>query len=267
MVITDLDGTLLDKNSALSDRNRAALEQLGDRGVPRVVATGRSPHSAHAVLADDCPIDYLVFSTGVGVIDWATGAVIRKVELAASTVDRVRSTLLAAGLDFMVHASAPDNHHFEYHGNSGVNPDFVRRCERYAPFARPGDGTALTGVSQFLAVEPPHAPSQFETLRNQLPEATVVLATSPLDHESRWIEIFAPEAGKGRASAWLAARLGVDQSATFGIGNDYNDRGLLKWVQHPFVVANAPDELLQRYPAVASHDADGFAQFVEKVLA
>ena len=42
MLVTDLDGTLLDSASRLSSRNRVALEALGAAGVVRVVATGRS---------------------------------------------------------------------------------------------------------------------------------------------------------------------------------------------------------------------------------
>ena len=50
MVVTDLDGTLLDAGARLGAENRQALERLGEAGSLRVVATGRSLHSAEAVL-------------------------------------------------------------------------------------------------------------------------------------------------------------------------------------------------------------------------
>lgn len=265
MIITDLDGTLLDSASGLSARNRAALEELGQRGIPRVIATGRSPHSAHAVLPHDFPVDYVIFSTGAGVIDWRSGEIIYRLELDRETFAQARQTLVDAQLDFMVHAQIPENHHFEYerHGTT-VNPDFQRRCDRAAEYAAPGDGSSLVGVSQLLAIEPAHVPSQYEDIRRALPDATVVLATSPLDHESRWIEIFPPSAGKGRTAAWLADRLGVPQADTVGIGNDYNDRDLLEWVARPFVVANAPGELRALHEEVASNDRDGFAEAIAR---
>ncbi|MDX1435151.1 MAG: HAD hydrolase family protein, partial [Gammaproteobacteria bacterium] len=70
MVVTDLDGTLLDSSARLGPVNRGALERLGEHGVLRVVATGRSLHSARLVIDRDFPIDYLVFSSGVGIVRW-----------------------------------------------------------------------------------------------------------------------------------------------------------------------------------------------------
>ena len=40
MVVTDLDGTLLDASARLGGANRQALERLGETGSLRVVATG-----------------------------------------------------------------------------------------------------------------------------------------------------------------------------------------------------------------------------------
>ena len=71
MVVTDLDGTLLDTQARLGSVNRQALELLGETGSLLVIATGRSLHSAESVLDADFPIDYLVFSSGAGILDWS----------------------------------------------------------------------------------------------------------------------------------------------------------------------------------------------------
>ena len=75
----------------------------------------------------------------------------------------------------------------------------------------------------------------------------MIRATSPLDGESVWLEIFAPGVSKGSAAAWLAARLGVVPAAALGLGNDYNDLELLEWTGHSYVVADAPAALRARY--------------------
>ncbi len=46
------------------------------------------------------------------------------------------------------------------------------------------------------------------------------------------------------------------------VGNDYNDRDLLEWAEHAYVVANAAPPLKARYRVVASNDAQGFAEAV-----
>ena len=66
MVITDLDGTLLNSGRIVSPENRRALERLGELGVVRVIATGRSLFSFNKVIERDFPVDYLLFSSGGG---------------------------------------------------------------------------------------------------------------------------------------------------------------------------------------------------------
>ena len=212
LVVTDLDGTLLDAAGRLPPANRRALERLGEAGNVRVVATGRSLHSADTVLDADFPIDYLVFSTGAGILDWRTRELLAVHELPVEHARGALEELLARELAFMVHLGIPDNHHFFYHRAGPANPDFDRRCARYEPFARPLDGRDLTGltVSQLLAIETPGSVSHYDALVEALDHLNVVLTTSPLDHRSRWIEIFPPAASKSLAAEWLRTRHGVD---------------------------------------------------------
>ena len=276
MVVTDLDGTLLDSQARLGRVNRQTLEQLGESGSLRVIATGRSLYSAELVLAADFPIDYLVFSSGAGILDWSTRELLAAHEMQAAHVQGALALLRAKGLAFMVHLGVPDNHRFYYHQGAGQgaghgagavaghNPDFHRRCQRYAEFAQPIDGRNLNDlqVSQLLVIEAPGSDSHYDALVVELEHLNVVLTTSPLDHCSRWIEIFPAGASKSQASDWLRRRHGLDQGAVVAVGNDYNDRDLLDWAHHSYVVANAPASLKTRYAVVASNDDQGFAEAV-----
>ena len=272
MVVTDLDGTLLDARARLGSANRRALERLGETGSLRVVATGRSLYSAEHVLDAEFPIDYLVFSSGAGILEWRGRELLAAHEMRSEHARGALDLLLSKGLAFMVHLGIPDNHHFYYHrppGQSagrvaGENPDFDRRCQRYADFAQPLDGRVVEGlrVSQFLAIEAPGSESHYDALVTELDHLNVVLTTSPLDHRSRWIEIFPPGASKSQAAEWLRARHGVARGDVVAVGNDYNDRDLLEWARHSFVVANAAASLRARYAVVASNDDQGFAAAV-----
>ncbi len=264
MVVTDLDGTLLDASARLGGANRQALERLGETGSLRVIATGRSLHSAERVLDADFPIDYLVFSSGAGILDWRSRALLVAHEMQGADAEGTLELLLGMGLAFMVHHGVPDNHHFYFHRVDGDNPDFDRRCERYSDFAAPLRGRILDQmqVSQFLAIEAPGSDSKYDTLVTALEHLNVVLTTSPLDHRSRWIEIFPPAASKSQASEWLRERHAVAHHDVLAVGNDYNDRDLLEWSHHSYVVANAAASLKARYQVVASNDEQGFAEAV-----
>ena len=268
IVVSDLDGTLLDSRHALSPRNRSTLNALGERGVVRVVATGRSLYSARQVLDDDFPIDYLVFSSGAGVVEWPTKSLILVHDMTLEDALSIAEVLMQRSLDFMLHHGVPDSHRFYYFSVSGSNPDFDARCERYGEFAQPwpDQPPPLERASQLLAIEPFDAPSQFEALGQALERQRVILTTSPLDKSSRWIEIFPQTVSKAIASAWICTELGLDNQRVLAVGNDFNDKDLLDWASSARVVANAPEELRRRYPAVRSNDDDGFSEAVDQWL-
>jgi hydroxymethylpyrimidine pyrophosphatase-like HAD family hydrolase len=265
IVVSDLDGTLLDSSARLSPRNRSTLQSLGDQGVVRVVATGRSLHSARLVLDDGFPIDYLVFSSGAGVVEWRSQRLMLARDMAFEEAWEIAGLLRDRRLDFMLHHGVPDNHHFFYYHTGAPNPDFDARCARYEAYAKPWPDAppSLDRASQLLAIEPRAAPSQFDDLDAALPAHNVILTTSPLDHASRWIEIFPRTVSKAMASAWLCGELGVDAGRALAVGNDYNDIELLEWAPDRRVVANAPPLLRNRYETVVSNDADGFSEAVD----
>lgn len=264
MVVSDLDGTLLDSDHRLSDENRRTLTSLGERGIVRVVATGRSLYSARHVLDDNFPIDYLVFSSGAGLVEWATKELILAHHMTSREALFIAAALMDRRLDFMLHHGVPDNHRFYYYRTGGPNPDFEERCARYRAFAEPWPNPSprIERACQLLAIEPTGALSQFDEIAGSFREYKVILTTSPLDHASRWIEIFPATVSKAIASTWLCARLGIDRGRTLAVGNDYNDIDLLDWASSACVVANAPAALRDRFPNVPSNDADGFSRAV-----
>ena len=70
IIISDLDGTLLNSEKSISCKDIVTLELSGDQGFLRIIATGRSLYSVQKVLPHYVPVDYIVFSCGAGVFDW-----------------------------------------------------------------------------------------------------------------------------------------------------------------------------------------------------
>ena len=268
LVVTDLDGTLLDSAARLSGANRRTLETLGRNAVVRAVATGRSLYSARRVISPDFPIDYLAFSSGAGVMSWPAGRLLRSQGMDPRVVARLVARLRVLSLDFMVHHAVPDTHCFHFFRSSDRNPDFERRIERYARFSR-GLCDGVPGgieVSQFVVIEPPGAESRLELLVRELENVHVVRTTSPLDHASTWIELFPSGVSKAHAADWLCARHAIDPARTVAVGNDYNDLDMLEWAEHARVVSNAPPSMRERFAVVRANDDDGFTEAVSGLL-
>jgi Cof subfamily protein (haloacid dehalogenase superfamily) len=266
MVVTDLDGTFLSSDRSASPANFATLQELERHKIIRVIATGRSLYSARKVIPRQFPIDYLVFSSGAGIIDWHTQRILLSHHLSAKEIHRVSQRLFHHELDFMIHRPIPENHHFWYHTTGRDNPDFVRRCELYQAFASPLDDSVfpLEKACQFLIIDSEEdSLAKYHTLHKQLHTLKVIRTTSPLDGRSFWIEVFPKAVSKALASAWLAQHHQIEQINIFALGNDYNDLDLLQWAGEGFVVANAPKELKEKYRLVASNDHDGFSEAVK----
>jgi Cof subfamily protein (haloacid dehalogenase superfamily) len=269
LFVCDFDGTLLRSDRSFSKADLEALKQLDEFGIVRVIATGRSIYSLKTVPISELPVDFIIFSSGAGVTHHPGGQIIRKVSLEADEVSRAIAILQADELDFMVHRSIPDNHEFGYFESTPANADFKRRIDLYSQFAFPlddvcdGFGTA----TQLLAILPPAGSLQvLETIRKKLPGFNIIQTTSPLDGQSIWIEIFPATVSKGLTVAWLTAEFDIDPGRTLSIGNDYNDMDLLEWTASSFVVENAPDDLKERFPVVASNNESGVAEGIERWL-
>ncbi len=256
LVVADLDGTLLGPGRTYDERDLAALRALGARGVVRCIATGRSPYSARQVIPREMPIDYLIFSSGAGIVEWSGDTMLACRLMTSFQVERAFAALAARGLDFMVHDSVPENHRFDWFSRDGGGEDFRRRIARYDEFARPGDWARFHPriSTQLLGVAPAGAAGEREYLgvRADLEGLSVVRSTSPLDGASTWIEVFSPEVSKSQAAATVAARHGIPRERTLALGNDYNDEDLLAWSGLGLVVADAPARLRARFGQVVA---------------
>jgi len=267
MLITDLDGTLLGSDGSLAKRDRDALCCLGESGVVRVIATGRSLYSFRTVAGNDLPVDYVIFSTGAGVITFPEVRLIRNIHMDLRAVSTAVQIFMEFGLDFMVHQPIPDNHWFVYYETGRKNPDFHRRLARYSQFSKPLDKafSSIGPASQLLAVvNHDNSACVFTALQSKLTDYSVIRSTSPLDGRSTWIEVFAPGVSKSHCAAWLADLLKIDKQLVLAVGNDYNDLDLLEWAGTAFLVDNAPDLLKNRFASVPSHDHGGVAEAIHR---
>ena len=270
LFVCDFDGTLLRSDRSFSDTDLNALIRLGELGIIRAVATGRSLYSINTVSISELPVDFILFSSGAGIIRHPGGSIIRKVSLEPHEVSRAIKILQADNLDFMVHHPIPDNHIFSYFESTPDNADFKRRIELYHQFAKPLD-TASDGfgkATQLLAILPPadNRPV-IATLEKALPGFNIIQTTSPLDGQSTWIEIFPATVSKSLTTAWLSAAYGLNADRALSVGNDYNDLDLLEWTDCSFVVDNAPHDLKSRFPVVASNNECGVAEAINRWLA
>jgi HAD superfamily hydrolase (TIGR01484 family) len=248
LFITDLDGTLFNDDKAISARDLETLTRLRCKGIVVAIATGRSIHSFQNALTRInlekhlVPVDYLLFSTGAGILCMKQDRIIRNLAIFRHDVVKISTYFNRINMDYMVHKAIPETVYFLYKSHGQENPDFHKRIHLYRSFASPlhHDSLLYEAATQVLAVVPRKlTPGRVAEMRSDLAGYSVIHATSPLDHQSAWIEVFHHQASKSQAAAWLACRLKIPQARVVAVGNDFNDQDLLEWSGQSFCVANA----------------------------
>jgi len=278
--LTDFDGTIKphDPKAPLAQADLTALKRLGAEGWVRAVVTGRSLYSFATAWEPGLELDWLIFSSGLGLCPWGAlgpGAVMETRALEPPEAESALRAALALDFGFFAYLPPPDGHHFYYRKPpSRIPAGFEKRLKIFAAQGRPfpldffDQVPAVRPVlSQILLMVPEAEAARAEAeLARQLPRLSLLASASPFNDGCRWVEVLPPGVSKGRASAALAERLGLGRERTVALGNDHNDRDLLDWAGRSFVVRDAPPDLLARHQSIAPAGQGGLAEAAARVL-
>ena len=268
MVVTDLDGTLLQSDQSISPVDNETLERLGNLGVCRVAATGRNLFKVRQVLNENSPFDYVILSSGAGIMEWKSQKLLRAMSITAARTGDIIHYLISEKQNFKVSRELPDNHNFGW-WESYDCPELKRYVDHHRKL---GDAVKIDPGKPFISSQFlmffPNDSSQFELIKEKIqstfPELSVIRTTSPLDKSYTWMEIFPNGVSKAYGIEEICRITGIARENTLGIGNDFNDLEMLDFTHHSYVVDNAPEELKLKYLISLAHYDDGFSHAVNK---
>ncbi|PID30286.1 MAG: hypothetical protein CR982_01325 [Candidatus Cloacimonadota bacterium] len=257
--ISDLDGTLLKSDGTVSRRNLQLFHSLEKR-VIRVIATGRSISSFRGVIDKNFPIDYLIFSCGAGVLDFKTDEILVKNIIPYYKIENLVKFLMEMKIGFALQKEIPKNHKLYYFRGDNHSEDFDRRLSIYRSVSteifdeipRENFTQAIVIIDSFSEMK------QLSSLIGErFPEFSIVWSTSPLNHNSTWIEIFPKSVSKSGGVKRLLELKEIDKIPIIGVGNDYNDLDFLKFADKGYMVENGPEDLKGEFEVVPSFENDG----------
>lgn len=270
MVVTDLDGTLLQNDQSISTEDLETLNLLGALGICRVAATGRNLYKVRRALSPTAPFDYVICSSGAGIIDWQKQKVIRAINLPEALTAQLIDYFIKNGYNFKVSDCFPDNHNF-FWWKKYECPELVRYIEIHSTMGKaeeivPG---ATYHSSQLLLFFPRNS-NRFNEVKKELlaqfDQISIIRTTSPLDENWIWMEIFPKGISKAHGIAEICAIKGIDRKETLGIGNDFNDLEMLDFTYLSYVVHNSPEELKEKFLISLPHNENGFSHAVKQHL-
>lgn len=256
LVVTDMDGTLLNSRHQVSDRFFTLQRELSRRGILFAAASGRQYQSI-AVKLDPILDEVFIIAENGGLVRH------RGKELL--------STPLQPGIrDEVLHAlEGLEGAHSVLCGKDRAYllppaPDFLRQLREYYT-----EFEYLEGLREFPGEIMKIAVYHFESS-----EAHIYPTVKPFEDRVKvkvsgehWVDISDPVAHKGHALALLQESLGIPPGATMAFGDYNNDLEMLQRAAFSFAMENAHPEVLKtaRYRTL-SNDRQGVEHILQRLL-
>lgn len=284
LLVTDLDGTLLDRTGRVSAENLAAIRRLQDSGVEVIPATGRALRECGHVLDFINHEGHVVTAGGALVHEASDGRVVIRHSLDPALVRAAASVLAehghlthllqdhtGAGVDYLFvgdHAFDPATEWWLNH-----LPVTYRRVASLDPPADSSIDLRHTVRVSTVALGDSLAPVA-ERLHRDLGDHLsmqhwpAVTAQAAIGSPTHLLEIFRKSVNKWTAIESLCADYGIDPSETVAVGDGLNDLEMIRGAGLGIAMENADP----RIAAVAGarcghHDRSGFAEAADLVLA
>ena len=255
----DLDGTLLNSEHKLSEKNREALRELAAHDILVVLVSGRM-HRSIQPISDQIGLENPIISYNGGMVQHATtGEVYHHTPVPADYAMAVVKDCVEQNL----------------HLNFCLNDElYVAERNAWSDLYETRTGVPATPVGDLreLAGETPtkmlliHTPEKLqrllESFQTNYAERLYVTQT-----QAEYIEFMNPAVTKGRALTALANQFNIPMDTVVAFGDSYNDESLLKTAGFGIAMANAVPPIL----ACADHitttnDDNGVAKAIWELI-
>ena len=273
LVALDLDGTLFDNSSRISERNLTAIRSITDKGIHVVISTGRPFEGIPFDQIKGTGINYAITANGSGIYEISTGKCLYENAMDEELVTPILNFLLTR-----------DIHMDAFIGGKGYTP--IQCVETAQKLTVPSSiknyiittRTRLDNILQFihenqLKVQKmalnfyPAADGTLidrETVRKFLvsnPSITTVCGGY------NNLEFTRADANKGVGLRKLAEILGVNPDATMAIGDTENDLAIIEAAGIGVAMGNATDAVKARADYVTTTNTkDGVAAAIEHFI-
>ena len=260
LVVSDVDGTLVTRDKRLTDRTKAAIVALRERGVAFTIISARPPLGVHKL------IERLDLDGPVGAVNG--GALIRAdlTIIERKFIDPEAARVSVAFLR-----------------QNGIDPWLFTETEWYLrdPLGAHVEhesrtlGMGFTVVDEFTdaayghvlkIVGASHDHAHLAECETALQE-TLGSSASATRSQAYYLDVTHAEAIKGEGLMGLARLLGLEPASVMALGDGINDITMLQRAGFSVAMANASPTVQASATVVTDDcDADGFAKAVERYV-
>jgi len=262
LIATDLDGSLINDNEEISERNQQAINKAIEAGVLFVTATGRPFMNTGIVrdfLSKDMP--FIVLNGAEIYMGKSEKLLVEKFldfelahELFEQGQERGVSQIIWTGTQMWTNRICDETVRYQHRA----------KCKEILPLT---DFTTLKDQNKNISkmqwiVDPDNVKALSSEMSSHFGDR--LTCASSLVY---LLEFIGNNCGKGIALADLGKLFGIDRTKMIAIGDAYNDVCMIKYAGLGIAVGNAPDDIKAEadYVTVSNND-DAVAEVIERFI-
>lgn len=282
LIVSDMDGTLLDNKLTVSEGNQLAIQAAEENGIKFMVATGRGYTEAVPALTEagiSCP---MISVNGAQTYD-KNGQLIDSIGIDKKDIREILAFTKANGLytELVMSSGVYSNDKLQYvetltHLLKTTNPHTSYKMALVLALGRM-DQFNMNYVDEYeevlandkdlalkVLVFSNQGQTELQSVRDEFGTDSQLVITSSFFNN---IEINHVDAQKGIALERVAKKLNIPMEKVMSIGDNFNDVSMLKRTGVSFAMANAEDGVKERAKYMTtSNSEDGVAEAIYRCI-
>lgn len=267
LIAVDLDGTLLNSQHQVSERNKAVLARAAEKGITVVPSTGR----AWAALPEEVKtmefVRYFIMGCGSNSYDRKEDQELFRVDIFWK--DAIAATRYLRGKEIyfdcykygLGYTEDRNWERLEKYADE-FTQELVRKTRKFVPNLEElfEEGSSCQKINLFFQSQ-----EQRDQICRELREQNLRIQVDT--SMPRCAEVYSKDAGKGRALRALCEHLGMNPAHVLAIGDSSNDLTMLEFAGVSVAMANAEEAAKRtaKYQTLSNAE-DGVADFLERYV-
>lgn len=261
LIAADMDGTLLNDDKIITQKNISAIKTAINDGVIFAFATGRPPQAIIPYRSLITPVSPIIAYNGAMIIDKSDNIIFN------CTLTPEQSRLV------LKYADKYDTTACIWAGNRLYVNKLNERTEKYRlqDMTEPKllssesrESIIENGITKILWYDTKErTPRFYEALKDDFKKYDIEVCPSTTEY----LEFFNIEVSKGLSLKRLACHLNIKREEIMAFGDNFNDLDMIKYAGAGIAMSNSPDEIKKAADFVTlSNNDDGVAYAIYKLL-
>ena len=259
LVVSDVDGTLIDSSKELTEQTKAAVQKLRAAGILFTVTSARPPFGLKAI-AETLDLQYPFGSFNGGLISSPNGKAIERMALDPQMIPQIVAEAKNYSLDAWLYSAS----HWYVQKRHGFHVDHHQETLQFAPTAIADYDNIEEDIFKIIAIGSDYDAVFHceEAIKRQFSDSLAATRSQPYN-----LDITHPQANKGEAVKQIARYLNIPTSEVATIGDSFNDISMFLNSGVSIAMGNADAEVQKKATHItASNEENGFAKAIDRFI-